>query len=204
MAQAMSSATAESTDDRGGEPSTASTTVAVPADESSYPLAEDELFHVLQNERRRAVLRFLDGTDETVEMRAIAEQVAAWEHDTTVQQLDSDQRQRVYIALYQSHLETLEDAGIVEYEKSRGNVRLTDLGQEVATYMAGVDDSNGADDWRSGSLDYIAAAVLSLLLLGGTATGVLGLAALSSITVSVLTVVLFTSVTVGRVAADAA
>ncbi|MHB9286820.1 hypothetical protein ACKVMT_07240 [Halobacteriales archaeon Cl-PHB] len=171
-------------------------------DTDHYPLPEDELFHVLQNERRRAVLRYLNGTEGAVEMRAIAEQVAAWEHDTTVDQLDSDQRQRVYIALYQSHLETMADAGIVDYEKSRGKVELTDAGQEVASYMEGVDDGNDAPfGWQDYSLDYLAATAASSLLIGGSTTGILGLARLSSFTVSVLTVVLFTAVTVGRIGA---
>ncbi len=167
-----------------------------------YPLPEDELFHVLQNERRRAVLRYLNGTEDTVQMRAIAEQVAAWEHDTTVDQLSSDQRQRVYIALYQSHLDTLADAGIVEYEKSRGNVRLTETGQDVASYMEGVGDGDGEQfEWQDNSLDYLAATAASSVLIGGSTTGALPVT-VSSFTVSVLTVVLFTAVTVGRVAAE--
>ncbi len=164
----------------------------------NYPLPEDELFHVLQNERRRAVLRYLDGTEDTVEMRAIAEQVAAWEHDTTVKQLSSDQRQRVYIALYQSHLDTLADAGIVEYERSRGNVRLTEIGQEVTTYIEGDEDERKRFGWQENSLDYLVAAAASFFLLAVSTTGFLGYVSLSPLTVSVLTVVLFTAVTVGR------
>jgi DNA primase len=87
-------------------------------------LSTDDAFHLLQNARRRAVLRYLlehEGESQFA-MRDIAEQVAAWEHDTTVSQLSSDERQRVYIALYQNHLPKLDDQGIIQYNQPRGVV----------------------------------------------------------------------------------
>lgn len=97
---------------------TASATEASETD--SYPLPEYELFHVLRNERRRATLRYLDGRDGTVRMRDLAEQVAAWEHDTTIARLHSDERQRVSNSLSQSHLPKLGDAGTIRYDQDRG------------------------------------------------------------------------------------
>lgn len=102
-------------------------------------LSKDDTFHILQNERRRRVLQYLSDTDGPVDMRDIAEQVAAWEHDTTVQQLTSDQRQRVYIALYQSHLPKLADFDLIVYNRSRGIVERTPLADQVASYLQ---DSN--------------------------------------------------------------
>jgi hypothetical protein len=67
-------------------------------------------------------------------MRDVAEQVAAWENDTTVAALRSDERQRVYVALYQSHLDTLADAGVIEYDKSRGVLEPRPLLDRVAAY----------------------------------------------------------------------
>ncbi|MEM4779983.1 MAG: hypothetical protein QXG03_00225 [Halalkalicoccus sp.] len=75
-------------------------------------------------------------------MRDIAEQVAAWEHDTTVQQLTSDQRQRVYIALYQSHLPKLADFDLITYNRSRGIVERTALADQVTRYL---DEDVGED-----------------------------------------------------------
>jgi len=97
-------------------------------------LSKDELFHLLQNSRRRAALRYLRGREGPVRMRDVAEQVAAWEHDTTVAGLSSDERQRVYVALYQSHLDTLADAGVLEYDKPRGVVEPRPLLDRVAAY----------------------------------------------------------------------
>lgn len=98
-------------------------------------LSKDELFHLLQNQRRRRVLLYLQGTTGEVSMRDIAEQVAAWENDTTVKALGSNERQRVYIALYQSHLPKLDDAGVLTYDQQRGIVARTQLADQLEAYL---------------------------------------------------------------------
>ncbi len=92
-------------------------------------LSKDDLFHLLQNGRRRAILRYFatNPDQEEFDMRTLAESIAAWENETTVEQLSSDQRQRVYIALYQSHLPKLDDYGVIEYNQSRGLIVPTPL-----------------------------------------------------------------------------
>ena len=114
-------------------------------------ISKDDLFHVLQNDRRRRVLAYLThhADDGPFEMRTIAEQVAAWEHDTTVRQLMSDQRQRVYIALYQSHLPKLDEVGLIDYNQSRGIVDPTHLLDTVDQYVEcpdAEDDAIGEED----------------------------------------------------------
>lgn len=97
--------------------------------DDTWTIQKDDAFHVLQNARRRAVLRYLLDHEEqgAFRMRDLAEEVAAWEHGTTVRQLSSDERQRVYIALYQSHLPKLDDHDIIDYDQSRGVVEPTPL-----------------------------------------------------------------------------
>lgn len=92
-------------------------------------IQKDDAFHVLQNGRRRAVLRYMLDHDgrEQFRMRDLAEEVAAWEHDTTVRKLTSNERQRVYIALYQSHLPKLDEYGVIDYNQSRGIIEPTQL-----------------------------------------------------------------------------
>ncbi|ODR81177.1 hypothetical protein BG842_00100 [Haladaptatus sp. W1] len=110
-------------------------------EESVEPLSRDKIFHILQTQRRRDALRFLKETGGTVEMRDLAEQVAAWENDTTVQALTSDERQRVYIALYQSHLPKLESEGIIRYNKSRGIVERGPLADQFDPYLDTANES---------------------------------------------------------------
>jgi hypothetical protein len=113
-----------------------SATNTTAADGAVQSISKDDAFHLLQNARRRAVLRYLaDHDDERFRMRDLAEEVAAWEHDTTVRQLSSDERQRVYIALYQSHLPKLDEHGIIAYNQSRGVVERTELTRVLEPYL---------------------------------------------------------------------
>jgi hypothetical protein len=94
----------------------------------SMMISRDALFHLLQNSRRRAVLRYLIESDNDIaSMREVTEQVAAWETDTSITELQSKARQRVYIALYQRHLPKLAEANIIEYNQDRGTLAPTPL-----------------------------------------------------------------------------
>ncbi|WP_267642372.1 DUF7344 domain-containing protein [Haloarchaeobius amylolyticus] len=143
---------------------------------------KDDMFHLLQNRRRRDVLRYLQDTDDPVRMRDIAEQVAAWEHDTTVQRLTSKERQRVYIALYQSHLPALDEEGVIDYNQDRGIVERQPLAEELMPYLdepagdeATDESTTGRDhDW---TFYYLAATGVASMLFVGTALGVVGLSA---------------------------
>lgn len=103
----------------------------------SQSISKGDLYHLLQNPRRRAVLRYLlaHADREQFRMRDLAEEIGAWEHDTTVQALTSDQRQNVYIALYQSHLPKLDAHGIIAYAQNRGKIEPTPLILELAPYL---------------------------------------------------------------------
>ena len=138
-------------------------------------LSKDDLFHLLSNRRRRDVLRYLATQEGRVDMRDIAEQIAAWEHDIEVRNLRSKQRQRVYIALYQSHLPKLSEFGVIEYDRSRGHVERTPLARQLDTYIdpptpnesASIEPAIETD--RSSSLKTtVSARVLLTGVLGGT------------------------------------
>lgn len=100
-------------------------------------LTRDTMFHVLQCRRRRLVLKYLQEYDDEgpALMKNITEHIAAFEHDTTIAGLRSQQRQRVYIALYQTHLTTMDDLGIIDYNQSRGFVEATPLTDRFDPYL---------------------------------------------------------------------
>ena len=106
------------------------------ADDENEPLAREDVFDVLSNERRRCVLDYLKRHEEQrVELRELVDHVAAWENDSKPREVDSDARKRVYTALRQSHLPKLDKTGIVNYEHQRGEVELTDQAREVQLYL---------------------------------------------------------------------
>lgn len=99
-------------------------------------LPETDVFDVLSNERRQCILHYLKRQDDRrVSLRELVDHVAAWENDTTVEALESDERKRVYTALRQNHLPKLDDTDIVDYDHMRGEVELTEAAREVELYL---------------------------------------------------------------------
>ncbi|MDG5820455.1 hypothetical protein [Natronococcus sp. A-GB7] len=139
-------------------------------------LDDDDVFHILQTNRRRDAIRYLLEHDEPVKMRDVAEYVAALENDTTVAELSSTERQRVYIPLYQSHLPKLDSEGIIEYNKSRGIVRPTETLELFRPYLElpGADGEGDTNTDIGGRLERreTVLAVTSASLLLSSAIGV--------------------------------
>jgi len=113
--------------------------------ETEATLSKDDLFELLKNPRRRAVLRFLESTDGNATLSELAEHIAAQENDIEVQQLNAYQRKRVYVALYQCHLPKMDDADIVDYDQDRGDIELREEADQLLTYLDSDDDAE--TDW---------------------------------------------------------
>lgn len=163
-------------------------------------LSKDEMFHILQNERRRRVLQYLADREGPVNMPDIAEQIAAVEHDTTVQQLTSNQRRRVYIALYQSHLPKLADFGLITYNQSRGIVERTQAADQVMRYL---DPDESADRSRTAENEWISyysgVTILSVLLIGAVGADFGPISLLSDIGLAAVITLCYGAVTIGMV-----
>lgn len=103
----------------------------------SLSISKDDLFHLLQNARRRALLRYFAAYPDhkAFEMTTVAEEIAAWENDIPVEQLTSVQHQRVYISLYQAHLPKLAEYGVIEYNQPRGIIKPTALTTLFEPYL---------------------------------------------------------------------
>lgn len=117
-------------------------------DSSLLRIRRDDLFHLLQSSRRRATVRYLfeQETNGPSEIRDIAETVAAWENNTSIDGLSYKERQRVYISLYQSHLPKLHDHGIIDYDQSRGRTELRALATLLQPFLGDELDAATADD----------------------------------------------------------
>ncbi|MFC6724173.1 ArsR family transcriptional regulator [Halobium palmae] len=135
-------------------------------------LSKDEIFYLLKNRRRRDIVRYLMDNDGTATLSELAEHIAAWENDIDVQALNSGQRKRVYVALYQTHLPKLAENGIIEYERNRGDVTLTEHADRLKTYLE--DEEPESDPWskRYAALSVAGAAAIGLLTVGGVSIGI--------------------------------
>jgi hypothetical protein len=98
-------------------------------------LSQDVIFDVLSSSRRRYVLYYLSQNEEPVELPALAEEVAAWETESTVEELSSQERKRVYVSLYQTHIPKLEEVGLVDYDQDSGEVSLTDQSSQIQGFL---------------------------------------------------------------------
>jgi DNA-binding transcriptional ArsR family regulator len=98
-------------------------------------LSKDTIFSMLSNQRRRHVLHYLKRNEGPATIRELAEQLAAWENAVEIQELTYKQRKRVYTSLHQTHLPKLDDCGIVEYNRDRGIITLTDRVSELDVYL---------------------------------------------------------------------
>ncbi|WP_408958563.1 hypothetical protein [Natrinema sp. 74] len=164
-------------------------TRASDSDALSSDLDLDDIYHLLQTKRRRDVLRYLQDAEGQVRLRELAEQIAAWEQETTVDNLQSDERQRVYISLYQSHLPKLDNHGIVDYDKDRGRVEATPLASQFGPYLQSPDETEAIDRWPlryAGTVGFcglfLAAVAAGLVPIGGLASGAVVLSLFAIVT----------------------
>jgi len=134
-------------------------------------LSKDTLFGILKNQRRRDALRYLRDNDGSADLGELAEHIAAKENDIDVRQLSSDQRKRVYIGLYQCHLPKMDDAGVVDFEKNRGDIELLDPAEQMYPYVE-VGDGSDAGERSDGSFSgerFLLPAVAGLVVTAGLA-----------------------------------
>ncbi|KAB1191177.1 MULTISPECIES: hypothetical protein [Haloferax] len=110
-------------------------------------LSKDIIFEILKNQRRRDALQYLKNNDGEAKLGDMAEYIAAKENEIDINALSSSQRKRVYIGLYQCHLPKMDSAGIVDFDKNRGDITLLDTAEQLETYLDGdVSDTQTSDE----------------------------------------------------------
>ncbi|MFW5956015.1 MAG: DUF7344 domain-containing protein [Halorhabdus sp.] len=98
-------------------------------------LSTDTVFQTLGSRRRRYALHYLRQQDRPVPIRELSEQLSAWELGKESAAVTPKERKRLYTALHQTHLPTMDRLGIVEYDRNRGLVSLTDHNNEFDIYL---------------------------------------------------------------------
>lgn len=106
-------------------------------EESSEPLSQDLVFDLLSSPRRRFILHYLRSESDSIALTALADEVAAWEYESPIDELTDQERKRAYVSLYQTHIPKLADAGIIDYDADSGVVTLTAAASVVDAYLPG-------------------------------------------------------------------
>jgi DNA-binding transcriptional ArsR family regulator len=127
-------------------------------------LSQDTLFSLLSNQRRRFILQYLNRTGETIQLQDLATEVAAWENETEPEKLTDKQRKRLYVSLYQTHIPRLEEAGIIDYDRETGEIRLKNRDNDLDRYLD--TDAPESDDTRPWGQYYLPITLLAVLVYG--------------------------------------
>ncbi len=135
--------------------------------ESTTNISKEDVFDVLSNQRRRFVVHLLKRDDgHTVAIGDMAEQIAAWEYDIDVAEINADQRKRVYTALQQSHLPKLDETGLVEFNRTKGVVEPTQAIDNVDVYLDVVEGTEIPWSEYYIGLSSVAASLLAAVWIG--------------------------------------
>lgn len=97
-------------------------------------LDRDTVFDVLASERRRRALALVD-RHGGMDYQTLAEHLAAIESGSPVGRVPEDAHNRVRVALYQSHLPKLDDAGVLIHDRETGHVSPGPHLEAVAWYL---------------------------------------------------------------------
>lgn len=134
------------------------------AEDGTLPL--DQVFEILKNSRRRETLHYLRDNGGTATLSGLAEHIAAIENDTTVQQITSSQRKRVYVGLYQCHLPKMDSMDVIDFDKNRGTLELARNADQVSSYLG---DSDSGDWYKLYLGLAVAGSILFVVSIGGAA-----------------------------------
>ncbi|WP_132057684.1 DUF7344 domain-containing protein [Halorussus amylolyticus] len=145
------------------------------ASQSTHP-SRDEVFDAVKNLRRRYVIYYLQRHGGPVELGDLAEQVAAWENDTTVEKVSPNERKSVYSALHQTHLPKLQAAGVLRYDADRSLVATTDHATRMDLQLAS--DPHTSVPWHH---LYLSLAGASLVVLTSLWQGIYPFSAISGV-----------------------
>jgi hypothetical protein len=130
-----------------------------------------------------------------MEVTDLAEEVAAWENDTTRDQLSSQERKRVYVSLYQTHIPKLASAAVVDSARDTGLVELTSKTRQMDRYL-----QTPQQDRIPWQYIYAPIAIVSAALLGLTVLDVWLFAGVDPVVMSIVLTLVLGGVVVAHLA----
>lgn len=131
--------------------------------QTQMQLTKNDIFGVLQNDRRRCVLEILRSQGRQ-SVRSLSDEIARIE--SQAEEPKENIRKSIYVSLLQTHIPKMESLGIVAYSKEQDTVELLPASRDFDIYMETV--KNGDIPWSQFYLDLsILAVVGSLMIFSG-------------------------------------
>ena len=122
------------------------------------PLAESEIFHILGNDRRRAIVQLLAGHSDQLDVSDVASKIAETEVDGS--SVPNNLYKSVYVSLQQTHLPQLEEEGVIEYDSDAKTIEPGPNFGDVNQYVNGNNPSS-----RPVLVGHLAVCVLGLVVI---------------------------------------
>ncbi|NGM71231.1 helix-turn-helix transcriptional regulator [Natronolimnobius sp. AArcel1] len=104
----------------------------------SESLAESEVFHILGNDRRRAIVQLLARESAQIDVSDVATEIAETESDSA--SVPNNLYKSVYVSLQQTHLPQLEEDGVIEYDSDAKTIQAGPNFDDVLAYINGHTD----------------------------------------------------------------
>ncbi|MFP9061713.1 hypothetical protein ACLI4R_14435 [Natrialbaceae archaeon A-chndr2] len=105
------------------------------------PIDDDVFFELMKNPQRRFIFQYLLAEKET-KLVALAKEITTHEHGCQVDDLEEADWRQVYVALSQTHLPKMDQAGLLEYNSEYGVICL----DETSVAMKDVLNQSGLID----------------------------------------------------------
>jgi DNA-binding transcriptional ArsR family regulator len=112
-------------------------------DRADVELTPDVTFELLSNPQRRYALAYLSRRGQPITARELAEQIAAWEQDKPVSEVEDETAEQIQMTLHHNHIPKLRAVGLVDQsERGEGFVlESTDkVNQVEAELSVGLED----------------------------------------------------------------
>lgn len=103
-------------------------------------LEESEVFHILGNDRRRAIVQLLAEESGQIDVSDVATEIAATESNSTP--VPNNLYKSVYVSLQQTHLPQLQEDAVIEYDSDAKTIRPGPHFTDVLAYVDGQTNSN--------------------------------------------------------------
>ncbi|ELY54883.1 DUF7344 domain-containing protein [Natronococcus jeotgali] len=98
-------------------------------------LEESEVFHILGNDRRRAIVQLLAGEPGQIDVSDVATEIASTESDAA--SVPNNLYKSVYVSLQQTHLPQLQEDDVIEYDSEAKTIRPGPNFDDVLGYVDG-------------------------------------------------------------------
>ncbi|MFP8957103.1 ArsR family transcriptional regulator [Natrialbaceae archaeon A-CW3] len=98
-------------------------------------LAESEVFHILGNDRRRAIVQLLADQPGQLDVSDVATEIAELESDAG--SVPNNLYKSVYVSLQQTHLPQLEEDGVIAYDSTAKTIERGVHFEDVFRYVDG-------------------------------------------------------------------